>query len=111
MWNRTIKIPLGSTVTQDDEGYPIRESTYLTGIPASVLSAGRQDQILADQKGYNADAVYVVLARNLYRLPGNWSQFIDEVTGDVFEVKRIYQADKSRMVELTGQLVRRGETT
>ena len=110
MWNRTIKIPLASTVTQDAEGYPISETNYLEKIPASVQSAGRQDQILADQKGYNADAVYIVLARNLHRAPRNWSRFIDEVTGDEYEVKRIYKADKSRMVELTGQLVRRGVT-
>jgi hypothetical protein len=50
------------------------------------------------------------MARNLYGLPGNWSQFEDVLTGDLYELKRTYRKDKGRMVELTGQLIRRGGT-
>lgn len=109
MWNRTIRIPVSTIETQDDEGYPTKETTYRT-IRANFQSASRNDQIVADQKGYSADVIATVIARNLTGLPRNWSQFIDTLTGDVFEVKRTYRADKSRFVELTGQLIRRGVT-
>lgn len=109
MWNRTIKIPVSTTTTQDAEGYPTKVTTWRT-IRASVQDATRNDQIVADQKGYSADIVVDVMARNLYGLPGNWSQFEDVLTGDLYELKRKYQKDKGRMVELTGQLIRRGGT-
>ena len=109
MWNRTIKVPVSAITTQDAEGYPTTETVYRT-IRANLQSASRNDQIVADQKGYSADVIATVLARNLAGLPRNWSQFIDTFTGDVFEVKRTYRQNKSRFVELTGQLVRRGGT-
>ncbi len=109
MWNRTIKIPVSSITTQDAEGYPTTETVYRT-IRANLQSASRNDQIVADQKGYSADVIATVMARNLVGLPCNWSQFVVPQTGDIFEVKRTYRADKSRFVELTGQLVRRGGT-
>lgn len=110
MWTHVIRIPVSSTVTQDAEGYPTTVTQYRE-IPASLQSAQRGDQILAEQKGYSADVVAVVMARNLYGLPRNWSQFIDTETGDVFELKRTYRQDRNRTIELTGQLVRRGVTS
>ena len=110
MMNRTIKIPITTATQQDEEGYPVKTTTYRENIPADMRSAQRSDQILADQKGYSADVVVHVMVRNLTGLPTNWSQFIDELSGDVYEVKRTYREDKSRTVELTGQLVRRGAT-
>ena len=109
MWNRTIKVPVSSVTTQDAEGYPTTTTVYRT-IRANLQSASRNDQIVADQKGYSADIIATVMARNLAGLPLNWSQFIEPVSGDVYEVKRTYRADKSRFIELTGQLVRRGGT-
>lgn len=110
MWTHVIKIPVSSVVTQDAEGYPTTVTQYRE-IPASLQSAQRGDQILAEQKGYSADVVAVVMARNLYDLPGNWSQFTDVETGDVYELKRTYRQDRNRTIELTGQLVRRGVTS
>lgn len=109
MWNRTIKIPVSSITTQDAEGYPTTQTVYRT-IRANIQSASRNDQIVADQKGYSADIIATVMTRNLLGLPRNWSQFVEPLSGDVFEVKRTYRPDKSRFVELTGQLVRRGGT-
>lgn len=109
MWTTTIKIPESSTVTQDAEGYPTTVTKYRE-IPASIQSAQRGDQILAEQRGYSADVVAVVMARNLQGLPANWSTFTDSETGDVYELKRVYKQDRNRTVELTGQLVRRGVT-
>lgn len=109
MWTTTIRIPESSEVTQDAEGYPTTVTQYRE-IPASIQSAQRGDQILADQKGYSADVIAVVMARNLYGLPENWSQFIDTETGDTYELKRTYRQDRNRTIELTGQLVRRGVT-
>ena len=109
MWTSVIKIPVSSKTTQDAEGYPTTITQYRE-IPASIQSAQRGDQILGEQRGYSADAVVVVLERNLYGLPRNWSQFIDVETGDVYELKRVYHQDRNRTVELTGQLVRRGVT-
>jgi hypothetical protein len=110
MWTHVIKIPVSSVVTQDAEGYPTTVTQYRE-IPASLQSAQRGDQILAEQKGYSADVVAVVMARNLYGLPGNWSQFTDVETGDVYELKRTYRQDRNRTIELTGQLVRKGVTS
>ena len=110
MWNRTIKIPVSTQTTQDAEGYPTSVTTYRENIPACFRDAMRSDQILAEQKGYSADVVVLVMARNLEGLPPNWSRFIDEFTGDEYELKRPHHEDRSRFVELTGQLVRRGVT-
>ena len=109
MWNQIIKIPVSAQTTQDAEGYPTTVTIYRT-IRASFKSATRNDQIVADQKGYSADIIAEVMQRNLYGLPSNWSQFVDVLTGDVYELKRAYKKDKGRTVELTGQLVRRGGT-
>lgn len=109
MWNRTIKIPLSTTTTQDAEGYPTHVTTYRT-IRASAKDATRNDQIVAEQKGYSADIIVEVMARNLSGIPANWSQFEDVLTGDVYDLKRTYRRDKGRTVELTGQLKRRGGT-
>lgn len=109
MWTSIIKIPVSSEVTQDAEGYPTTVTQYRV-IPANIQSAQRGDQILAEQKGYSADIVAVVMARNLQGLPANWSTFTDSETGDVYELKRVYKQDRNRTVELTGQLVRRGVT-
>lgn len=109
MWTKVIKIPVGSETTQDAEGYPTTVTTYRE-IPANFQSAQRGDQILAEQRGYSADVVAVVMARNLQGIPGNWSEFIDTETGDVYALKRTYRQDRNRTVELTGQLIRRGVT-
>lgn len=110
MWTTTIKIPVSSKVTQDEEGYPTTVTQYRE-IPANIRSAQRGDQILAERYGFRADAVAEVLERNLYGLPGNWSQFIDTETGDTYELKRTYRQDRNRTIELTGQLVRKGVTS
>lgn len=67
MWTTTIKIPVSSKVTQDEEGYPTTVTQYRE-IPANIRSAQRGDQILAERYGFRADAVAEVLERNLYGL-------------------------------------------
>lgn len=109
MWTRTIKVPVTTAEVQDAEGYPTNVPTYRT-IRANFLDATRNDQIVAEQKGYSADIIVEVMVRNLSGLPANWSQFEDVLTGDVYELKRTYRKNKGRTVELTGQLVRRGGT-
>lgn len=109
MWNQTIKIPVSSITSQDAEGYPTTMTVYRT-IRASLKSATRNDQLVADQDGYSADIIAEVMTRNLHGLPRNWSKFIDTLTGDVYELKREYSPDKGRTTELTGQIVRRGGT-
>ena len=110
MWTKMIKVPVSRTVTQDDEGYPTTEIVYRK-IPANFQSAQRGDQILAEQRGYSADVIAVVMAANLLGLPDNWSEFIDEETGDTYTLKRTFRQDRNRTIELTGELTRRGVTS
>lgn len=105
MQNRSISLPVGKKVFRDSEGFPKEQWQFMKGIRASFISATRQDEILANQCGYEA-TIIVEIAACAYN---GASFFVDEATGDIYDIKRSYQADKTRTVKLTGERRERGE--
>ena len=97
MWINSIKIPTGEKVEQDEAGFPTKRLTFMEGIPANFRDLTRNDQILASQSGYNADVLVEVMACNY----SGQKTFIDEATGDVYEVKRTFKKSKGNSVYLT----------
>lgn len=98
MYN-SIKIPTGYTEREDEDGFVIKEPTYLTGIPCTFLSATRNDEILANQKGYTADMVIETMACNY----NGEKEVVDESTLEAYEVKRTFRDYKKGIIQLTCQ--------
>ena len=78
MQNRSISLPIRKITEPDAEGFVKEMWEYMRGIRASFKSASRQDEILANQCGYEA-TVIVEIAACAYN---GASFFVDEATGD-----------------------------
>ena len=105
MQNRSISIPIRKIIEQDSEGFVKETWKYLGGIRASFKDTSRQDEILANQYGYEA-TVIVEIAACAYN---GASFFVDEATGEIYDVKRSYKPEKSRMIQLTGERRQHGK--
>ncbi len=105
MQNRSISLPIRKITEPDAEGFVKEMWEYMRGIRASFKSASRQDEILANQCGYEA-TVIVEIAACAYN---GASFFVDEATGEMYDVKRSYQPEKSRMIQLTGERRQHGK--
>lgn len=104
MWNKAIafssaittKTPSGIKQTVDVWGSPIR---------ANFRDTTRDDEITAQQLGYTAD-VNVEIHKSAY---SGQSYLQDVATGDVYDIRRTYQADRSMHIVLTCSLRERGK--
>lgn len=105
MWNKSIKLVTGEMDVKDKDGYTIQTAEqYLEGIPANFTSATRNDELVANQKGYTADQNIEILSCNY-----NGERFLyDEENGDKYEVKRAFSKDKSLNITLTCERRERG---
>lgn len=99
MQNRSISIPIKKRSVQDSEGFRKEQWEFLRGIRADFKDTTRQDEILASQCGYSA-SVIVEIAACAYN---GASFFVDEATGDIYDIKRTFQPEKSRKIQLTGE--------
>lgn len=99
MWDRSIALPKEKVRTQSSGGFVAEEWTYIRGIPASALDATRSDELLANQCGYGADLVVEIQACNY----NGASFFVDESTGETYEIKRTYKPNRSMLIQLTGE--------
>ena len=97
MWNRSIKIPTGKTVTTDSEGFETEAVTFLENVPASFKDATRSDVLLGKQAGYDVDMVIEIMACAY----NGASYVVDESDGTVYDVQRSYRKDKTMTVQLT----------
>lgn len=104
MWDRSIKLPLSCEETRDADGFPTKKYTFASGIAANYRDVTRTDEILADQKGFRADAVFEILACNYSGQ--NW--LVDESTDLEYDIKRSYRKDKANIVYLTCERRERG---
>ena len=84
MKNSSISLPVKFEESQDSEGFIIKEPTLLKGIPASFTDATRNDEILAERKGYTVDQNIEITACNYHG--EKW--LIDESTGDIYDIRR-----------------------
>ncbi len=97
MWNKSIKIPTGKTITTDADGFETEAATYMEHIPASFKDAARSDALLAKQSGYNVDVIIEIMAC----VYNGASYVVDESDGTIYDVQRAYQKDKAMTVQLT----------
>lgn len=98
MQTTTIALPLKRTESQNSEGFTNEEWSFLKGIRANVKDTTRQDELLANQCGYEASIVVEIAACAF----NNASFFVDEATGIVYDVERTYKPEKSLKIQLTG---------
>lgn len=99
LWNSSISLPEEKVREQDSSGFVKEKWKYILGIPAAVKDATRSDEILANQCGYRIDIVVEILSCNY----NGASFFVDEETGNYYEIKRTYRPDRSMMIQLTGE--------
>lgn len=98
MWNGSIKLLRRYLKEEpDDDGFKKVTVHKTESIPAGFMDVTRNDQILASRSGYNIDRNIEIAACNYQR-----QQFLEEdSTGELFEVMRTFQKDKSMMITLT----------
>lgn len=99
MWTTSISLPAEDNPAQNESGFVTHNKSWEGGIPANMMDATRQEEVLANQRGYNADVV-VEIDAEAYNGAGH---FMDEATGDEYDIVRRYQKDKSNRIRLTGQ--------
>lgn len=104
MWNRSISLPTRKVTEQNENGFRKERWEFICGIPASLKDATRQDEIVGNQSGYQASVIAELMACNY----NGGSFFVDETTGDVYDIRRVFRPDKSMMVQLTGERRERG---
>lgn len=106
MWTTAISLPVMNSREQDAAGFITDNKQYLENIPANMRDATRQDEIHANQMGYTADVVVEIDAA-AYDGAG---YFIDEATGDEYDIVRTFQADRSNRIQLTGKRRQHGKS-
>ncbi len=105
MWNRSIALPRKEVLEQDGEGFQKTRREFIKGIPANFTDVTRNDEILASQKGYTINQNVEIMACNY----SGEAYVVDESTGDMLEVKRVFQKDKSNFVILSCERRKNGE--
>ena len=107
MWNKSISLPVKKMdPTINDNGITMEETyKFIGGIPADFRDSTRDDEVLAKQNGYTADQVVEIMACNY----SGESFLVDESTGDIYDIKRRFQKNKSMKVQLTCQMRERGK--
>lgn len=97
MWNGSVSIPLSKKTTTNENGFDTEQWQFLGGVPANFTDVTRDDQILANQKGYTVDQNIEIMSCNY-----NGAAFlIDEATGDTYDIRRTFRKDKSLLVQLS----------
>lgn len=97
MWNKSISLPVERHGQQDSAGFEQVGYDYITGIPASFKDVGREEEILAAQKGYTADHNIDIMACNY-----NGASFLlDESDGCRYDIHRTFRKDKGMLITLT----------
>ena len=99
MWNRSISLPTRKVTEQNENGFRKEHWEFIRGIPASLKDATRQDEIVGNQSGYQASVIAEIMACNY----NGGSFFVDEATGDIYDIRRTFRSDKSMMTQLTGE--------
>lgn len=105
MWNGSIKFVRKGIPDQDKDGFYRKSDLYSESIPASFTDVTRNDEILASQEGYTAD-------QNIEVMECNYEGercLLDESSGNLYDVKRIFQKNRSMSIILTCERRKNGE--
>lgn len=105
MWVTSITMIGSKEETQDSAGFVSENSEKITGIPANRLDTARNDEILANEAGYTADVIMEIEAAAYY----GQSAFMDEATGNWYDIRRTFRKNKSNRIQLTGELREHGK--
>lgn len=99
MQKGSISLPVKRREVKDSEGFRKEQWEFLRGIRADFKDATRNDEILASQCGYTASVVAEIAACAY----NGASFFVNEATGEIYDIKRTYCPERSRKVQLTGE--------
>ena len=77
----------------------------MVGDSNSIVNQKKMLEDYAKQNGYTADQVVEIMACNY----SGESFLVDESTGDIYDIKRRFQKNKSMKVQLTCQMRERGK--
>lgn len=105
MWNKSIALPKTRITATDAAGFPSSDWDFTEHIPANFKDVTRADETLAHECGYTADVVVEIVGENYNRA----SFFVDEATGEIYDIRRTYRPDRSMTVQLTGERRERGK--
>lgn len=105
MWSNAICFPT-SKETQDADGFPVISTVDGDQIKASFTDATRNDETLAQARGYTASIIVKIMSCN-YKDQG---YFKDCATGNTYDIKRTYRQDRSGIIELTGEIRENGKS-
>lgn len=97
MWNKSISLPTGKIISQDAAGFPSKIHEFVGEIPANFTDVTRDDEILAEQKGYTVNQNIEIMKCNY----DSQTWLYDEETGDIYDVRRAYTKDKSMTIILS----------
>lgn len=106
MWTTQIRLSTEMETSQDSAGFETETPSWSESIPASRADAGRQDQTLADQEGYTASAVYTIESA---AYDSGTSVLIDDASGEIYDIRRTYQPQKSHYIQLTCEVRESGK--
>lgn len=104
MWNHAIAFS-SPVVTKSPSGIKKTEDQWGASIRANFRDTTRNDEIAASQLGYTAD-VNVEIHKSAY---SGQSYLLDVGTGNIYDIQRTYQAEKSMNIILTCSLRERGK--
>ena len=105
MWTHAVRFPSPVVVVDDEDGQESTVDNWGKPVPADFQDTSRSDEVAASQLGYTADQNIKVHASN-YTGQG----YLQDVgSGEVYDIKRTFEADKSGYIVLSCQLRERGK--
>lgn len=106
MWDRSITLMHQIENGRDPDGFTAVEHICVGHVPAMFQDLTRNDQILANQRGYEADQNIEIMACNYH----DETLLTDEETGKVYEIMRTFRPAGSRRIILTCRSREKGVT-
>lgn len=104
MYNRVIKFPKSQTIQQDKSGFQTETYEWIENIPACFKNTTRQDEILANQKGYAADIVVEIDSCNYTGA----EFFVDMETNEEYWIRRTFAKETARTLQIIAERRDRG---
>ena len=99
MWNGSIKFPIKGKKEQNNNGFMKEMHSYTEAIPANIKDVTRSEISVGMQAGYHADIAVEIMACNYNKE----AFFIDECTGDIYDIKRTFGLNKSMTIEVIAE--------
>ncbi len=97
MWNGSITLMHLIEEGKDPDGFLQVRNDSMGHVPAEFRDVTRNDQMLASQSGYEIDRNVEIMACNYNRE----TLLIDEKTGELYEIMRTFQPERSSRMILT----------